>query len=138
MKINKKGLELLKKFEGCKLKAYKDPVGVWTIGYGHAGKDVKSGMEITQEQADELLKKDLHRFEVHVTEYKKKYKFTSNEFSALVCFAYNVGNINQLTKYGKRNKGQIADAMLLYTKAGGKTLSGLVKRRRAEHDLFCS
>lgn len=138
MRIDEKGLDLIKKFEGCKLSAYKDSVGVLTIGYGHTGKDVKSKMTITQDEADELLKKDIHRFEVHVSEYRKKYKWTQNEFNALVSFAFNIGNIDQLTKNGKRNKGQIADAILLYTKAGGKTLSGLVKRRKAEYELFCT
>ena len=137
MKISEKGIELIKQFEGCKLTAYKDAVGVLTIGYGHTG-DVKPNQKITQKKADELLKADLHRFEVHVSEYRKKYKFTQNEFDALVSFAFNIGNINQLTKYGKRNKGQIADAILLYNKAGGKVLNGLVKRRKAEHDLFIS
>lgn len=138
MRIDEKGLNLIKKFEGCKLSAYKDSVGVLTIGYGHTGKDVKTKMTITQDEADELLKKDIHRFEIHVSEYRKKYKWTQNEFNALVSFAFNIGNIDQLTKNGKRNKGQIADAILLYTKAGGKTLSGLVKRRKAEYELFCT
>lgn len=137
MKISEKGIDLIKQFEGCKLTAYKDAVGVLTIGYGHTG-DVKLNQKITQKKADELLKADLHRFEVHVSEYRKKYKFSQNEFDALVSFAFNIGNINQLTKYGKRNKGQIADAILLYNKAGGKVLNGLVKRRKAEHDLFVS
>lgn len=138
MRIDEKGLNLIKKFEGCKLSAYKDSVGVLTIGYGHTGKDVETKMTITQDEADELLKKDIHRFEIHVSEYRKKYKWTQNEFNALVSFAFNIGSIDQLTRNGKRNKGQIADAILLYTKAGGKTLSGLVKRRKAEYELFCT
>lgn len=137
MKISEKGLDLIKSFEGCKLTAYLCPAGVWTIGYGHT-KGVKEGQKITQKKADALLMEDLKRFEDHVNSYRKYYKFTQNEFDALVSFAFNLGNINQLTKNGKRNKGQIADKMLLYTKAGGKVLPGLVKRRKAEHDLFCS
>lgn len=135
MKISENGLNLIKKFEGCNLTAYRDAVGVLTIGYGHTG-DVKEGQKITQKKADALLLEDLQRFEKHVNQYRKNYKFSQNEFDALVSFAFNIGNINQLTNYGKRNKGMIADKMLLYTKAGGKQLSGLVKRRRAEHDLF--
>lgn len=138
MKINEKGLELIKSFEGCKLTAYKCPAGVLTIGYGHTGADVKEGQKITQKKADALLVKDVDRFEKMVNAYKKKYKWTQNEFNALVSFAFNIGNIDQLTKWGKRNKGQIADAILLYNKAGGRVLSGLVKRRKAEHDLFCT
>lgn len=136
MKISEKGLDLIKKFEGCKLTAYRCPAGVLTIGYGHTGADVKEGQKITQKKANELLKADVEKFEKHVNTYKKYYRFTQNEFDALVSFAFNIGNINQLTKYGKRNKGIIADKILQYTKAGGKTLSGLVKRRRAEHDMF--
>lgn len=138
MKIDEKGIDIIKSFEGCKLTAYKCPAGVLTIGYGHTGADVKEGQKITQKKADALLVKDVGRFEKMVNAYKKKYKWTQNEFNALVSFAFNIGNIDQLTKHGKRNKGQIADAILLYNKAGGKVLSGLVKRRKAEHDLFCT
>lgn len=137
MKISDNGLELIKKFEGCKLTAYRDPAGILTIGYGHT-RGVKEGQKITKKKADELLRDDVAFAESHVNGYLRKYKFTQNEFDALVSFAYNIGSINQLTKNGKRNKGVIADKMLLYTKAGGKQLSGLVKRRRAEHDLFVS
>lgn len=137
MKISDNGLELIKKFEGCKLTAYRDPAGILTIGFGHT-KGVKEGQKITKKKADELLREDVAFAESHVNGYLKKYKFTQNEFDALVSFAYNIGSINQLTKNGKRNKGVIADKMLLYTKADGKQLSGLVKRRRAEHDLFVS
>jgi len=137
MKISDNGLELIKKFEGCKLTAYRDPAGILTIGYGHT-KGVKEEQKITKKKADELLREDVAFAESHVNGYLRKYKFTQNEFDALVSFAYNIGSINQLTKNGKRNKGVIADKMLLYTKAGGKQLSGLVKRRRAEHDLFVS
>lgn len=135
MKISDNGIELIKKFEGCQLTAYRCPAGVLTIGYGHT-KGVKEGQKITKKKAEQLLREDLERFETHVNSYRKKYKFNQNEFDALVSFAFNIGSINQLTNYGKRNKGMIADKMLLYTKAGGKQLSGLVKRRKAEHKLF--
>lgn len=135
MKISDNGIEIIKKFEGCQLTAYRCPAGVLTIGYGHT-KGVKEGQKITKKKAEQLLREDLERFETHVNSYRKKYKFNQNEFDALVSFAFNIGSINQLTNYGKRNKGMIADKMLLYTKAGGKQLSGLVKRRKAEHKLF--
>ena len=135
MKTSEAGLELIKSFEGFKLTAYRDPVGVLTIGYGHT-RGVKEGDKITKKKADEFLKSDLATAEKHVNSYLKKYKFTQHEFDALVSFTYNIGNINQLTANGKRNKGTIADKMLLYVKAGGKTLNGLVKRRKAERDLF--
>lgn len=135
-KINKSGLKLIKKYEGCKLTSYICPAGVLTIGYGHTGKDVKPNQTITKKKAINLLKKDLARFERHVQSYNYIYEWTDNEFSALVSFAFNIGNIDQLTAYGKRTRSQIRSAMLKYVKANGKTLPGLVKRRKAELKLF--
>ena len=131
-KINKSGLNLIKKYEGCRLTSYICPAGVLTIGYGHTGKDVKQNQTITKKKAISLLKKDLARFERHVQSYNYIYEWTDNEFSALVSFAYNIGNIDQLTAYGTRTRSQIRSAMLKYVKANGKTLQGLVKRRKAE------
>ena len=135
-KINKSGLNLIKKYEGCKLTSYICPAGVLTIGYGHTGKDVKPNQTITKKKAINLMKKDLARFERHVQSYSYIYEWTDNEFSALVSFAYNIGNIDQLTAYGTRTRSQIRSAMLKYVKANGKTLQGLVKRRKAELKLF--
>jgi len=136
MEISKNGLDLIKKFEGCELTAYRCPAGVLTIGYGHTGADVKEGQKITQKKADALLKSDLARFEKCVSKYNWKYHFNQNEFDALVSFAYNIGNVDGLTKNGKRSRGQIADSIVKYNKAGGKVLNGLVKRRKAEQALF--
>ena len=135
-KINKSGLNLIKKYEGCRLTSYICPGGVLTIGYGHTGKDVKPNQTITKKKAISLLKKDLARFERHVQSYNYIYEWTDNEFSALVSFAFNIGNIDQLTAYGTRTRSQIRTAMLKYVKANGKTLQGLVKRRKAELKLF--
>ena len=135
-KINKSGLNLIKKYEGCKLTSYICPAGVLTIGYGHTGKDVKPNQTISKKKAINLLKKDLARFERHVQSYNYIYEWTDNEFSALVSFAFNIGNIDQLTAYGTRTRSQIRTAMLKYVKANGKTLAGLVKRRKAELKLF--
>ena len=135
-KINKSGLNLIKKYEGCRLTSYICPAGVLTIGYGHTGKDVKPNQTITKKKAISLLKKDLARFERHVQSYNYIYEWTDNEFSALVSFAFNIGNIDQLTAYGTRSRSQIRTAMLKYVKANGKTLQGLVKRRKAELKLF--
>ena len=135
-KINKSGLNLIKKYEGCKLTSYICPAGVLTIGYGHTGKDVKPNQTITKKKAINLLKKDLARFERHVQSYNYIYEWTDNEFSALASFAFNIGNIDQLTAYGTRTRSQIRSAMLKYVKANGKTLQGLVKRRKAELKLF--
>ena len=134
MKINDAGLNLIKSFEGCKLKSYQDSVGVWTIGWGHTG-NVKEGQTITQAQADEYLKKDLAKFEKAV-EKIDSIGLNENEFSALVSFAYNcgTGNLNKLCL--GRTKVEIASKMLLYNKAGKKVLAGLTRRRKAENRLF--
>lgn len=137
MKINEKGLNLIKNFEGCRLTAYKCPAGILTIGYGHTGSDVKAGMTITKEKADELLRKDLERFEKSVSA-TVKLPLNENQFSALVSFTYNCGVGNLRTLIKNRNIKQIGDSILKYNKAGGKILSGLVKRRSAEHNLFFS
>lgn len=133
MKINKEGLELIKKYEGCRLTAYKDAVGIPTIGYGHIS-GVSMGMHITQAEADKMLENDIHRFEMYVDELKLNLNI--NQYSALVSFAFNVGykNLHQLCD-GRTIK-QIADHIQLYNKAGGKVLQGLVNRRKAEYNLF--
>lgn len=78
----------------------------------------------------------MKRFETKVMKYNDCYNFTQNEFDALVSFAYNVGNIDQLTAKGTRTRKEIADAMLLYIKSGGNVLNGLRKRRNKERELF--
>ena len=138
MKISAEGLALIKSFEGCKLTAYKavSTEKYYTIGYGHYGADVKKGMKITQAQADAYLVSDLAKFEAKVEKYNSKYNFNENQFSALVSFAYNVGSIDQLTANGTRTIAQISAKILEYNKSGGKVLSGLTKRRKAEKALF--
>lgn len=140
MKISKNGIDLLKQLEGCRLIAYKclPSETYYTIGYGHYGSDVKIGMRITQEEAEELLKKDLVRYENEVNCYDNIYHFNQNQFDALVSFAYNIGSIHQLTNYGKRDIKTIAEKMLLYVKSGGVTIPGLVTRRKKEYELFLS
>ena len=128
-----KGLNLIKKFEGCRLKSYRCPAGVLTIGYGHT-KGVKSGQVITQAQAEELLRKDIVNFCKKVDKYDKIYHFNENEYNALLSFVFNIGNLNQLTANGTRSKKVIGEKMKLYTKSGGKTLNGLVRRRNEEYE----
>jgi GH24 family phage-related lysozyme (muramidase) len=139
MTISDNGISLIKRFEGCRLIAYK-PVAAeryYTIGYGHYGKDVYAGMHITQAQADAYLRQDLAKYEHKVDIYDGTYHWSQNEFDALVSFAYNVGSIDQLTAHGTRSKQQIADKILSYVYgAGHRKLSGLVTRRKAEHELF--
>lgn len=139
MKTNKAGIELIKKYEGCRLTAYKCPSGVLTIGYGHTA-GVKAGDKITQAQADDYLQSDILQYENLVNECNKKYKynFNRNQFSALVSFTFNcgAGNLSMLLQNGKRNKQAIAQKMLLYCNANGKPLKGLQDRRQAEQDLY--
>lgn len=141
MKINQKGLEIIKSFEGCKLEAYLCPAGVPTIGYGTTkinGKAVKMGTKITKEQAEEYLRADVEKFEKAVMKYNDVYNFTENQFSALVSFAYNIGNIDQLTARGVRTIAEISAKIPAYNKANGKELAGLTRRRKAEKALFDS
>lgn len=139
MKINKCGLDLIKKYEGCRLTAYKCPAGVLTIGYGHTD-GVKAGDTITQAQADLYLQSDVGNYENLVNEYNRNYnyKFNRNQFSALVSFAFNcgAGNLAMLLQNGKRDKQTISEKMLLYCNANGKPLKGLQDRRKAEQDLY--
>lgn len=135
--ISNNGLAIIKKYEGCKLTAYKCPAGVWTIGYGHTA-GVEKGMVITQAKADAYLKADCAKFEKAVNKYYSKYKFNQNQFDALVSFTYNcgAGNLNKLLNYGERSISKISDKITSYNKANGKVLNGLVKRRAEEKALF--
>ena len=138
MKTSEKGIELIISFEGFSKRACKcvDTEKYYTIGYGHYGADVKKDDTITREEARKLLESDLLSFEKKVSKYDSKYDFNQNEFDALMSFAYNVGNIDQLTAKGTRSRDKIAECMLRYNKSGGRVLNGLTKRREAERKLF--
>ena len=135
MKISNNGLNLIKRFEGCHLTAYKDPVGIPTIGYGHI-KGVKMGMTITQAQAEAYLKEDVLSAEKAVNKYS--YPYTQDMFDALTSFTFNcgAGSLAKLTNNGTRTLAQISARIPAYNKAGGKELRGLVNRRAAEKALF--
>ena len=139
MKINKSGVELIKKCEGCSLTAYRCPSGVLTIGYGHTA-NVKEGDKITQKQADKYLIDDLRIYESYVNDINRRYNyhFNRNQFSALVSFTYNCGrgNLHALCKNGLRNKDDIGNCIKLYDKANGQTLKGLTVRRLLETELY--
>ena len=147
MKTSDRGIALIKHHEGVRLAAYPDPGKGWaipTIGYGHtsaAGPPaVYKGMKITQAGADAILRQDLAKFERYVTD-AVKVPLSQNEFDALVSFTFNLGpgNLRSSTLLKKLNAGDragAADEFLKWTKAGGKTLPGLVKRREAERALF--
>lgn len=133
--VSEKGLALIKKWEGCRLTSYQDSVGIWTIGYGHTS-GVTEGMTITQAQADAYLKSDCATAQNAVNKYDDVYHWNQNQFDALVSFAYNIGNIKQLTADGTRSISTISSKILEYNKAGGKVLTGLVNRRKEEKELF--
>lgn len=137
MKISEKGLKIIKEFEGCRLQAYKCPAGIWTIGYGHTS-GVKSGMTITQAQADEYLKADCASSENAVNCYYDIYKWNQNQFDALVSFTFNcgAGNLKTLLNGGKRTIAEISNKITAYNKGGGVVLKGLVRRRATEKVLF--
>lgn len=144
MRVNQATLDLIKRFEGWRSTAYRDAVGVLTIGYGHtsaAGKpEVKSGMKITKEQGEEILRRDVEKFSAGVKAVVKV-SLTDNQFGALVSFSYNVGlgNFRKSSVLRVVNAGQLSrvpDRLALWNKAGGRVLKGLVRRRGEEGELF--
>ena len=133
-------LDLIKRFEGCELEAYLCPAGIWTIGVGHTGPEVKQGMKISQSIADALLLKDLTHA-ADAVERAVKVELTQGQFDALVSFVFNVGRaaFESSTLLKKINGGDFLGAALEFPKwchGGGKILDGLVKRRTAEQALF--
>ena len=139
MNLGYKGTKILKFFEGCKLTAYQDSVGVWTIGYGHT-KGVSEGMTITQEEAEQMLLTELEEYEGYVEKYVTV-PLTQNQFDALVVWVYNLGptNFRNSTLLKELNSGNYTAAgkeITRWNKAGGKVLAGLVRRREAEAKLF--
>ena len=143
--INKATLDLIKQFEGLRLKAYKDPVGIWTIGYGTTaaagvGCVPKAGMVITEDQAEGYLLLALDKFAAQVRP-KITAPINENEYGAFLSLAYNIGpgafgKSSALRKFNAGDKAGAADAILMWNKAGGKVLKGLVNRRQAERALF--
>jgi lysozyme len=145
MKLNKEGADLIKEFEGCKLKAYQCSAKKWTIGYGNTffedGTAVKIGDAITQQKAEQL-------FEIIANEFAGKVAklvtamVTLNQFGALVSFAYNCGvvNLQKSTLLKKVNANPndltIRAEFMKWNKAGGKVLAGLTRRREAEANLY--
>ena len=139
MRTSQKGIDLIKKLEGCRLEAYKCPAGVWTIGYGHT-KGVQNGQKITQAQAEEFLIEDLKVYEKAV-ESCVKVPLSQNQFDALVSFCYNCGSgaLKTSTLLRLLNEGKYSEAgeqFLRWNKAGGKVLVGLTRRREEERELF--
>ena len=145
MRINKAGIDLIKEFEGLRLEAYKCPAGVWTIGYGttgRAGVGIKpaAGMVITEAEAEWYLEQAVAKFAAGV-EAVITAPVDENEFAAMTSLAYNIGlsgfrKSSALRHFQSGDKAKAAAAIKLWNKAGGKVLTGLVRRRDAEVELF--
>jgi lysozyme len=145
MKLNKAGADLIKEFEGCKLKAYQCSAKKWTIGYGNTfyedGKPVLPGHAITQQKAEQLFELIANDFANRVAKLVTS-NVTPNQFGALVSFAYNCGiaNLQKSTLLRKVNANHndptIRAEFLKWNKANSKVLAGLTRRREAEANLY--
>lgn len=146
MMMTEEGISLIKKYEGCKLTAYKCPAGVWTIGYGNTfyedGSTVKPGDKITQERADQLFRNILEKKFLEPIRKLIVSDINDNMFSAIVSFTYNVGigNLKSSTLLKKVNANPNDQSISLefkkWVKSAGKVLPGLVRRRESESDLY--
>lgn len=146
MKTGARGLALIKQFEGLRLDAYRDQVGVWTIGYGHTAQagppTPAAGLRITRQEAEALLIRDLVKYEAAVDGVLTRSP-TQNQFDAMVSLCFNIGPGNfarssVVRAFNKAEDNRAAEAFLAWNKAGGKVLSGLARRRQAERRLFLS
>lgn len=133
------GIELIKRFEGLRLQAYQDSVGVWTIGYGHT-LTTKAGQRITADEAHRLLIQDVIDHEAHIRRLVKV-PLKQQEFDALSSWVFNLGGgslagSTLLKKLNAGDYGGAANELIRWNKAGGKVLTGLTIRRNAERDLW--
>lgn len=137
------GMALIKASEGLSLQMYRDPAGLWTIGYGHLIKpDEKIGREIKIKEAEDLLKKDLKQAE-KIIQSVVTVELSQNQFDALVALVFNIGSGNfrksTLLKYlNQGDYSKAADQFLVWDKAGGRKLPGLTHRREVERNIFLS
>lgn len=142
-RTNAAGIAIIKEFEGLRLESYLCPAGVWTIGYGTT-KGVQPNMCISEAKAEELLREDLASFEAGIQNTLNGIALNENQFSALVSLCYNCGlapikqgnTIRRTLEAGDYSGA--ADGFLLWRKAGGRVLEGLVRRRKRERELFLS
>lgn len=142
-KTSRRGLDLIASFEGWVDHAYLDPVGIWTIGFGHViRRGERFPVRITRERGLQLLAQDVGVAEAAVRRLVKV-RLTQAQFDALVAFAFNVGtgalaDSTLLRELNAEHYRAAADQFLRWTHAGGRELPGLVRRRRAERALFLS
>lgn len=140
MRISEQGLDFIKSFEGLRLKSYQDSIGVWTIGWGHT-KGVKRGQVITRADAERFIRDDLAPIERHLTADLGEDGVLQCQFDALCSFCFNLGigayMHSTLRKYVKAGRDADADREFgRWVRAGGRVLPGLVRRRRAEAELY--
>ena len=140
MQFTMQGFKLIKEFEGCSLVAYQDQRGMWTVGYGATGPGIVSGTQWTQDQADARLVKDIQSMSEYVSRYLKVVP-NDNQYTAMVCFAYNVGpgNFRDSTLCALFNASKFqecADELLKWDHVAGSISAGLLRRREAERSLF--
>lgn len=141
MRTSQAGINLIKQFESLRLEAYRCPADIWTIGYGHTA-GVRRGDRIDEQKAEQLLAEDLRQFEAVVS--RECPGVNQNQFDALVSFTFNLGTRNfmksTLLKCVKANPQSvnIRDEFSRWNKAKGMVLSGLIRRRKAEADLYFS
>ncbi len=139
MNTSAEGISLIKKFEGCELTAYQCSAGVWTIGYGHT-KGIEEGMEISQEEAEQMLVDELHEYENYINKYVTA-PLSQNQFDAMVSWVYNLGPANLkastlLKVLNAEDYEGVPAQIKRWNKAGGEILDGLIRRREAEARLF--
>jgi lysozyme len=140
MAVPAQAIELVKRFEQCRLRAYLCPAKVWTCGWGATGADVGRGTVWTQEDADDRLADDLRKFAIAV-DHMVRVRLTEGQRSALISLAFNVGSValKESTLLRLLNAGDYRGAgeqFLRWNKGGGRVLGGLVARRAAESELF--
>lgn len=143
--ISQNGIALIKKFEGFRATAYKDVVGIWTIGHGHVIKDNEQYLltaTLSEAEATELLLQDLEYFVNTINNTCQEFHIdlTQNQFDALCSFTFNTGCFNQAMKdrFQHKDIAGIGKALTLYDKAGSNVVEGLLERRKAEQELFFS
>jgi len=142
MKLSKKGAAFIAEFEGLELKAYQDTGGVWTIGYGHTGPEVRKGLVWTKEQALQAFEKDAKEREAQLTRMLGNCPTTQNQFDALLSLGYNIGMYaleHKSTAFKEHCAGhynRAAAAFMNWVKDNGKIIGGLVRRRQAERAMY--
>jgi lysozyme len=139
MQISDKGLDLIKRFEGLRLNAYRCPAGIWTVGYGHTGDEVCEGLAISPSVAEAILRSDV----AHCGDGVKACAgpCTQGQYDALVSFAFNLGldalrsaTLLKLHMLGQHKLAAVEFGRWIH--AGGRELPGLVRRRAAEAALY--